>query len=270
MPVLIISPNGTVTERPTLVVAVMEHVTQPDPHIINVLNKTMIITTSMAQTTTPIQVPAGVELKFANNAVYTIGTGQTLDLSLCEFQKPHYDCFINNGNPIIFPEAGPGPLQNWSIKNLIAAGTAAIAGVLSGLSAIFTGNVTAGSFTGPLTGNVTGNAATATEPNPAGHIVKSADVNQRTIRGSVAADGTGSGTGWTAVGAGAGISNITFNPAFAAIPTVVACIKDTTSSQAVISASTITASTCQIRRYSAVIGNLDAYQFNFIAIGTSL
>ena len=90
MPVLIISPNGTVTERPSLVVAVQEHVTQPDPHVINVLNKTMIITTSMAQTTTPIQVPAGVELKFANNAVYTIGTGQTLDLSLCEFQKPHY------------------------------------------------------------------------------------------------------------------------------------------------------------------------------------
>ena len=269
MPVLIISPNGTVTERPSLVVAVQEHVTQPDPHIINVLNKTMIITTSMAQTITPLQVPAGVELKFANNAVYTIGTGQTLDLSLCEFQKPHYDCFINNGNPIIFPEAGPGPLQNWSIKNLIAAGTAAIAGVLSGLSAIFTGNVTAGSFTGPLTGNVTGNASTATEPNPAGHIPKTFTANQKIVAGTVPSNGAvASGPGFTAASGGTGICNVTFSPAFATIPVITATNNTPGSGAGAIGVSVITTTGCQVRRYAS--GALADYAFEFIAIGTSL
>jgi len=265
------TPNGSVIEKASINDA-FTHATQPDPHLVNLRAGMILIVTTDQQLTQDIVIPAGVELRVTNNAVITIPSGRNLSFDpASEFQKPHYNCFFVAVGGVLgaLPEAGP-VTQNWSIKNLIASGTATIAGALTGLSAIFTGNVTAGSFTGPLTGNVTGNAATATEPNPAGHIVKSADVNQRTIRGSVAADGTGSGTGWTAVGAGAGISNITFNPAFAAIPTVVACIKDTTSSQAVISASTITASTCQIRRYSAVIGNLDAYQFNFIAIGTSL
>lgn len=157
MPVLVVSPNGAIVVRKDLNTA-MQVPGDPTSYLLNI-DKKLIIITSDITLTDDVTVPVGVELQITNNAVVTVPTGLVLNI-LGEFQKPSYDCFnlVGTGS-VSIPDGGPGANQNWSIKNLVAAGTASIAGALTGLSAVFSSTVEA---TGGFTGDLTGNADTAT------------------------------------------------------------------------------------------------------------
>jgi len=223
MPVLIITPNGSIYEKATINAAFV-HDTQPNPLLVNLRAGMVLVVTTDQVLQQNIVIPAGVELRITNNAVITVPTGLSLTIQ-GEFQKPHYACFILQGTgTVIYPEAGPGPLQNWSIKDLICAGLSSFAGAMSGLSAIFTGNVQAARFIGPVTGAVTGNADTATNATNAqnaigGGTIPEAPPNYRFRSGKV------SGTP----------ANVTFSPAFGGVPEVIAVPNGVTVGSAEIS-----------------------------------
>lgn len=106
MPVLLISPNGVMTRKPTIADAVAAG---------DAADKVLLVTTDQTVSEN-VTIPATMELRFANNAVVTVDSSFTLTVS-GEFQKPSYACFAGTGT-VVIPTGGPGTTQNMSFGDV--------------------------------------------------------------------------------------------------------------------------------------------------------